>query len=89
MAFKGMNPEEGREIATAISEAGQKIMEIVGDMTPVVNGVEWVGADYDTYREEWNTFMGGPVANLVNGLQEKGKALETHAEQQDTTSNQG
>ncbi|ASK64983.1 hypothetical protein CFK39_03115 [Brachybacterium avium] len=89
MAFKGMNPEEGREVAQAVSDAGQQIMEIVGDMSSVVNSVEWVGTDYDSYREDWGSFVGGGLANLVNALEEKGKALNQHAEEQDTTSNQG
>ena len=88
MAFKGMNPEEGREVAQAVNDAGQKIMEIVGDMTPVVNGVEWVGPDYESYKEEWSTFIGNVLEPLVSGLQEKGKALEQHASQQEETSNQ-
>ena len=89
MAFKGMNPDEGREIATAVSETGQKIMEIVGDMSTVVNSMEWVGPDYDSYRDDWGTFIGAGLADLVNGLEQKGKELEHHAEQQDATSNQG
>lgn len=89
MAFKGMNPDEGREVAAAVSETGQRIMEIVGDMSSVVNSVEWKGADAESYREDWGTFLGAGLADLVNGLEQKGKELDQHAEQQDTTSNQG
>ena len=89
MAFKGMNPDEGREVATAVSEAGQKIMEIVGDMSSLVNSVEWIGPDYDAYRDDWSSFIGAGLADLVNALEQKGKDLNNHAEQQDTTSNQG
>lgn len=88
MAFKGMNPEEGREVAQGVSEAGQQINDVVSAVTNVVNSVEWVGPDYEAFREEWNSFVSGPVAGLVNGLSEKGQLLTQHAEEQDTTSNQ-
>ena len=88
MAFKGMNPEEGREVATAIDEASQQILELIETVTGVVNGVEWVGSDYDSYQEEWNSFTGSTVGDLVNGMAEKANALKQHAEEQDTTSNQ-
>ncbi|MDN6398946.1 MAG: hypothetical protein L0K01_00620 [Brachybacterium sp.] len=88
MEFQGMDPAEGREVAAEISESGQKIMEIVGDMTPLVNSVDWLGSDYEAYVQDWNTFIGGPLANLVDALQEKSKALEAHIDQQENTSRQ-
>lgn len=89
MAFKGMNPEEGREVAQGVNEAGQQILELINGATNLVNSVEWVGPDYDAYLEEWNSFVSGPVGDLVNGLADKGTQLNDHAEQQDSTSNQG
>lgn len=88
MAFKGMNPEEGREVAQAVKEAGEQVLEAIDTVTSVVNSVEWVGPDYDSYRDDWNGFVGGAVAQLVEGLQTKGDELNQHAEEQDTTSNQ-
>ncbi|ATG54362.1 hypothetical protein CFK41_05925 [Brachybacterium ginsengisoli] len=89
MAFKGMDPGEGNEVAQAVTQAGEQILEAVGDMTTVVNSVEWVGPDYDGYKEEWNSFIGGPLANLVEALQQKGKELTQHAEEQEQESNNG
>jgi len=89
MAFKGMDPGEGNEVAQAVTQAGEQILEAVGDMTTVVNSVEWVGPDYDGYKEEWNSFIGGPLANLVEALQQKGKELTQHAEEQEQESNAG
>ena len=88
MAFKGMNPEEGREVAQGVNEAGQQILELINGATNLVNSVEWVGPDYDTYLQEWNSFVSGPVADLVNAMADKGSELNNHAEQQDSTSNQ-
>lgn len=89
MAFKGMNPEEGREVAQGVNEAGQQILELITTATNAVNSVEWIGPDYDAFREDWNSFVSGTVAELVNGLQTKSTELTQHAEEQDSTSNQG
>lgn len=89
MAFKGMNPEEGREVAQGVTDAGQQILEVIDNVTGMVNSVEWIGPDYDTYRDEWNSFTGGAVGELVNALADQGRVLVQHAEQQDSTSNLG
>lgn len=87
MAFKGMNPDEGREVGSTVIQAGERVVEIVETVTSVVNSVEWVGPDYDAYQEEWNAFLSGPVAGLQDAYKAKGDELTTHADEQDTTSN--
>lgn len=89
MAFKGMNPDEGREVATAIKQAGDAILEAMDAVTGVVNGVEWVGPDYDSYQGDWNSFISGAVNSVVEAFDAKSEELNTHAEEQDATSNQG
>lgn len=89
MAFQGMNPEEGRDVAQVITDAGQQILDLFEGVTSLVNSVEWVGPDYEGYREDWNSFQTGVIGELANLMQEKGTRLGEHAEEQDTTSNQG
>lgn len=89
MAFKGMNPDEGREVAQAIGDAGQRIMDTIDTVTGVVNGVDWIGSDYDTFQSDWNSFVSGTVSGVVDALNQKRTELEQHAEEQDTTSNNG
>ena len=88
MAFKGMNPDEGRDVAMEILRASEQVVEKIDGVTNIVNSVEWVGPDYDAYSEEWNAFVNGPVNNLVEAFSTKGDELTQHAEEQDTTSNQ-
>ncbi|MFC7376559.1 hypothetical protein ACFQRD_14910 [Brachybacterium sp. GCM10030268] len=88
MAFKGMDPEQGREVANAIHDAGGQVLEAIDTATTLVNSVEWVGPDYDAYREEWNSFLSGPVNQLVEAFKSKQDELNRHADEQDTTSNQ-
>lgn len=88
MAFKGMNPDEGRDVALEIQKAGDQVVEKIDEVTNLVNSVEWVGPDYDAYRDEWNAFVNGAVNNLVEAFKAKGDELNKHAKEQDTTSNQ-
>src|SRR5699024_858481 len=87
MAFKGMNPEEGREVATGITEAGQQILEANDQVTAQVNGVNWVGPDYDAYQQDWNSFVSSQVSSLVDAFQAKIGRAHQHAGQQAVTSN--
>lgn len=87
MAFKGMDPEEGRAVATEITRTGEQILEFFDTVTSVVNSVDWIGPDYDAYRDDWNTFISGPINGLIEALNAKGEELNNHAEQQDSTSN--
>lgn len=88
MAFKGMNPDEGRDVAEEVTKAGEQILDLLDPLNNLVNSVEWVGPDYETYRDDWSSFMGGPVNDLIEAFKAKGKELNTHAEEQDDTSNQ-
>ena len=88
MAFKGMNPEEGREVAQEIIRTGDQVVEKADAVTRLVQSVEWVGPDYDAFSDEWNSFVNGPVNSLVEAFTAKGDELTNHAEEQDTTSNQ-
>ena len=87
MAFKGMNPDEGRDVSQEIIKTGEQIVEIFDPLTQLVGSVEWVGPDYDTYQEDWNAFVNGQVNDLIEALKAKGDELNTHAEEQDDTSN--
>ncbi|APX32504.1 hypothetical protein BH708_06960 [Brachybacterium sp. P6-10-X1] len=82
-----MNPDEGREVASAINESGSQILDAIDAVSSVVTSVEWVGPDYDAYLDEWNSFVSGPVTGLIEGFQRRSDKLNEHAEEQDTTSN--
>lgn len=87
MAFKGMDPDEGREVASEIQQAGEKILEFFDQATSTVTSVEWIGPDYDAYVEDWNGFVSGALNGLIEALNAKSNELQTHADQQDSTSN--
>lgn len=86
MAFQGMNPDDAREVAQEITNSGQEVLEAINRVTERVNSVEWVGPDYDSFRDDWNQFVNNGVANLVEGFEEKGKFLVAQADEQDTGS---
>lgn len=87
MAFKGMNPDEGREVASGVTDASSRILDVIDRATAAVNGAEWIGPDYEAYQQDWNAFVSGPVNTLIEGFKVKADELNQHAEQQDTASN--
>lgn len=89
MAFKGMDPDAGREVGTALTDAGSAISDETQGVTGVVSGVEWIGPDYDQFQDDWNQTSSNVINGLVELLNAKGKELNTQADQQDDTSNQG
>lgn len=87
MAFKGMNPEEGRETAGLVKEAASVVNESTDNVTTQVMGVEWVGPDYDSFTSDWNAMLSGPLAALSDAYSAKADELTAHADAQDETSN--
>lgn len=89
MAFKGMNPEEGREVASLVDEAGTVVNDNTDSRTTQIMSAEWVGPDYDDFTADWNAFLSGALQTLSDAYNTKASELNEHAEQQDATSNQG
>lgn len=89
MAFKGMNPEEGRETASLITEAAATVTEDTDSRTRKIMSVQWVGPDYDNFTSDWNSFLSGALSELSEAYRTKGDELTKHAEDQDDTSNKG
>lgn len=89
MAFKGMDPDAGREVASFLNDTGSGINDETQTVTSTVSGVEWIGPDYDQFLDDWNQTASNVINGLVELLQEKGKNLGEQADQQDDTSNQG
>lgn len=87
MAFKGMNPDEGREAAAVVKEAGGAVSDAVDSVTSQVMGIEWVGPDYDAFTNDWNGFVSAQVSALSEAYTAKGEELNKHADEQDETSN--
>ena len=87
MAFKGMNPEEGRETAALVKEAASVVNDTTDNVTSQVMSVEWVGPDYDSFTGDWNAFLSGPLSALSEAYSAKAEQLTQHADAQDATSN--
>ncbi|PWH05030.1 hypothetical protein DEO23_15485 [Brachybacterium endophyticum] len=87
MSFKGMDPDQGRDTAQAVKDAGDKIRDAFKDLDGTVQGVEWEGPDADKFKEDWSSFTSQSLDSLVEAFQTHGKDLENQADQQDDTSN--
>lgn len=88
MAFKGMNPDEGRETASLVKEATTTIGDLANQVGNQINSVEWIGPDYDAYLSEWQSFYSSQVTALMDLYTARADILTQHADEQDDTSNQ-
>ncbi|MDO5662000.1 MAG: hypothetical protein Q4G40_04840 [Brachybacterium sp.] len=88
MAFKGMNPDEGREVASFVRDTGNKINESANAVKGIVDGLEWVGPDADSFKEEFNAFVSQAVASLVDAYSSQSDILNADADEQEQTSAQ-
>ncbi|MCS6711084.1 hypothetical protein JSY14_03280 [Brachybacterium sp. EF45031] len=84
-----MVAEDGHDVATKVTQAGDRVSEAIQGLTQIVEGVQWVGPDADTYKEDWGAFVNGDVAKLVEAFTTFGQTLERHATEQDDTSQNG
>ena len=89
MAFKGMNPDEGRETASLVIEAASVVNDNTDSRTTAITNVQWVGPDYDNFTSDWNSFLSGALSQLSEAYRTKGDELTNHADEQDDTSNAG
>lgn len=87
MAFKGMNPDEGRETAALVKEAATVVNDITDNVTSQVMSVEWVGPDYEAFTGDWNAFLSSVLSALSEAYNAKAEELTQHADAQDATSN--
>ena len=86
MNFQGMDTEVGKELASDIKTAASEFVELYDNVTSTVNGVEWQGPDYDQYRDDWQSFISGPLSNLGELLTAMADELQADADEQDDTS---
>lgn len=89
MSFKGMDPDQGREVAQAIKTAGTQTAELFQTVSATVQGVDWVGPDAENFKSDWTSFVSGVVHTVEQLYNTKSQELEKNAEEQDDTSNQG
>lgn len=89
MAFKGMDPEAGRETANLVKEAASVLNDLHDQTNSEVMSVAWVGPDYDNFTNDWSSYLSGAVQTLHDAYTAKAEELTKHADEQDETSNQG
>lgn len=87
MAFKGMDPDQGRQVASQIEKAGHEIEQLFTQLTSQVKGVQWEGPDFHHFTAEWDQFINSRVHHVQEEFAKKATDLKHQAEEQDSTSN--
>jgi uncharacterized protein YukE len=87
MSFKGMDPEQARDVAKDVTQAGEKIKQAFSDLDGTVQGIEWKGPDAEAFKDDWRSFESSEVSNVADLFKSHGDTLSDQADEQDQTSN--
>lgn len=84
--FYGGDTEQMRGQSTACDGGAQRLLELISTLASTVNGVEWVGADAETFRARWQSEAETRAQDAGETLRRLARELEDHAEEQDEAS---
>lgn len=87
MSFKGMDPDQARDVAKDVTQAGEKIKQAFENLDGTVQGIEWKGPDADTFKDDWRNFQTSEVSGVAEQFKTQGDTLTNQADEQDETSN--
>lgn len=84
--FTGMNISEVRSLATQLSTKADEIDSIANALSSQLNGVQWVGADADNFRNEWQSTHRGQLSAVAHALRDASTRATVNANQQEEAS---
>lgn len=86
MNFWGADPAQLRQHGTVLRSGGQRLNELIADLTSAVNGVEWAGGDAEEFRDAFGALCSGRVEPAAAALASLAKECDGHADEQDDAS---
>lgn len=85
--FYGADTEQMRSHAQLLKDRATTLKDLHARLEPLVmDESAWMGADADSFREQWRGQTAGQFDRVGEGLTDRSGDLETHAEQQDEAS---
>ena len=84
MNMLGAAVEELWSLASRLRAKRDAIDAMIAEMTPLIEGIEWKGADRDRFVDEWHTIHRPSLfrlaTDLIDGAVEVGQAAERQAQ---------
>ena len=84
--FTGMDIAGVRQMSTQMDTAAGEIEGIMGRLTSVLDGTQWVGNDATNFRAEWTGAHSASLRQISERLRQVSQIARQNADQQEATS---
>lgn len=84
--MSGMNVDEVRRLALALSTRAADVRKMVATMTSSLEGAEWRGADRECFMKEWRNVHAAALLKMATALEQAARDATTNANAQDRVS---
>ena len=68
--MSGMNVDEVRRLALALSTRAADVRKMVATMTSSLEGAEWRGADRERFMKEWRNVHAAALLKMATALEQ-------------------
>lgn len=87
--FWGAEVEALRQQGSACGTAAGTVEALLGRCAGLIDGIEWIGTDADSFRERWSGQVKPLIEQMIEMLRADEHELNRHAEAQDEVSADG
>ena len=87
--FWGADTEALRRLSGSIGSGGEQLDDLAARLSVLIDSVDWIGPDADTFRADWSGQVRPGLVECIVQLDERGRELDQHAEEQDEVSAAG
>lgn len=87
--FYGADTEALRAHAEATGRSGGQLQRLGSTLVQVIDSVEWVGGDADSFRERGRLVLQEQLSTVTEQITARGNELLVHADEQDEASGAG
>ncbi|MGI5242977.1 hypothetical protein [Dactylosporangium sp. CA-139066] len=86
MALTGMDVSAVRTLANQLSAKADEIETIAGSLSSQLDGTQWLGADADSFRGDWQNTHRTQLQNVAGALRDASTRASQNATQQEQAS---
>lgn len=86
MAFTGMDVPAVRNLAAQLTAKADEIESIATLLSSQLDGIQWVGADADGFRGDWQSTHRTQLHTVATALRDASTRATSNANQQDEAS---
>ena len=84
--FTGMDIPGVRQMATQMDAAAGEIETLMGRLSSVLEGTQWVGTDATNFRSEWAGAHSASLRQISERLRQVSEVARQNADQQEAAS---